>query len=58
MNCYIQGMDSISYTLLEAFNNDTELATICLNELYKRRIVKLPSEDKIIDLSLYYGDKL
>jgi TBC domain-containing protein kinase-like protein len=51
-------MDSISYTLLEAFNNDTELATICLNELYKRRIVKLPSDDKIIDLSLYYGDKL
>ena len=39
-------MDSISYILLEAFNYDCELSTICLNEIYRKRIVNLPLEEE------------
>ncbi|CAD8180656.1 unnamed protein product [Paramecium pentaurelia] len=57
-NCYIQGMDSISYILLEAFNYDSELSTICLNEIYKKRIVNLPPEEEQVEISEYFGQKL
>ncbi|CAD8085690.1 unnamed protein product [Paramecium sonneborni] len=57
-NCYIQGMESISYILLEAFNYDSELSSICLNEIYKKRIVNLPPENEQLEISEYFGQKL
>ncbi|CAD8083220.1 unnamed protein product [Paramecium sonneborni] len=57
-NCYIQGMESISYVLLQAFNYDTELSSICLNELYKKRIVNLPQEENSEGINEYFGQKI
>lgn len=42
--CYIQGMETITSVFLEAFNYDTELATICLAELYNKKIIKIPAD--------------
>jgi len=36
-------METITSVLLEAFNLDSELATICLAELYNRKIMNIPS---------------
>lgn len=45
-------METISSVLLEAFNYDTELATICLTELYNKKIVNIPTDSNWNDQSL------